>query len=128
MKGRFANEWQTTQQDIMQEKTTKHKNAQMWSTRIIQTIFEKWLELWRIRNHDSHRRDWQAQRISTKEQVIQEVEMLYEYKGRIMPPQEWIFNTEMEQQKFKTAYVLRAFVSNYQPVILASYQTRLETG
>jgi hypothetical protein len=128
MKGRFALEWQTAQHDAMNNKSTKHKNAQRWSTQIIQTIFEKWLELWRLRNEDSHRRDWHAQRIATKEQAIQEVEVLYEYKGRIMPTQEWIFNTTVEEQKLKTAHVLRAFVSNYKPVILGSYQTRLETG
>jgi hypothetical protein len=128
MKGRFTNEWPTAQQETMQGKTTKYKNAQTWSTNIIQTIFEKWLELWRIRNEDRHGRDWQAKHMAEKEQVTREVEMLYEYKGRIMPQQEWIFNTALDQQKFKMAYVLKVFVSNYKPVILASYQTRLETG
>jgi hypothetical protein len=128
MKGRFALEWQIAQQDAMQTKSTKHKNAQTWSTQIIQTIFEKWLELWRLRNEDHHGRDWHEQRIATKEQAIREVEMLYTYKGKILPTDEWIFNLTLEQQKLKTAYVLRAFVSNYKPVIMGSYQTRLETG
>jgi hypothetical protein len=34
----------------------------------------------------------------------------------------------LEQQRQKSTYVQRAFISNYKPVILASYQTRLETG
>jgi hypothetical protein len=112
----------------MRENTAKYKNAQTWSVQIIQTIFEQWLELWKLRNEDRHGRDWQAQKIADKEQVIREKELLYEYKGRIMPQDEWHFNTTLEQQRTKTTYVLRAFVSNCKLAILASYQTRLETG
>jgi hypothetical protein len=81
-----------------------------------------------MRNEDRHGRAWKSQNIATKEQVTREVEQLYTYKGKIMPNQEWIFHTDLEQQMTKTTYVLRAFVSNYKPVILRSYQTRLETG
>jgi hypothetical protein len=114
----------------MQGKETKYKNAQTWSTTIIQIILEKWLELWTIRNKDRHGRDWQTQNKAAKEQATREIKQLYECKGtqRIMPHQEWIFSTTLDQQKQKSTYVLRAFISNYKSVILASYQTRLETG
>jgi hypothetical protein len=71
--------------------------------------------------------DWKSQQQAAKDQVTREIEQLYNYKGHIMPHQEWIFSTELEQQKQKTTYVLRAFVNNFKPVILDSYQTRLET-
>jgi hypothetical protein len=41
MKGRLAKEWKVIQQEIMQGKETKYKNAQMWSTKIVQTILEQ---------------------------------------------------------------------------------------
>jgi hypothetical protein len=128
MKGRLAKEWKNAQQEAMQGTETKTKNSQTWSATIIQTILEKWLELWTMRNKDKHGKDWQTKVAADKEQAIREMEQLYEYKGRIMPHHEWIFNTTLEHQRQKSTYVLRAFISNYQPVILESYQTRLETG
>jgi hypothetical protein len=128
MKGRLATAWKTHQQETMNGKETKHKNAQTWSTAITHTILQHWLDLWNIRNTDRHGRDWQSKQVAAKAQVLREIKQLYEYKGMIMPHQEWIFHTTLEQQQQKTAYVLRAFVNNYKPVILESYQTRLETG
>jgi hypothetical protein len=117
MKGRWTSEWKTTQHEAMGRTETKHKNAQTWMTKLIHTIFKSWLELWKIRNEARHGRDWQSQRLAAKEQVSREITQLYDYKGQIMPSQEWIFNTALEQQLLKTVYVLRAFVSNYKPVI-----------
>jgi hypothetical protein len=128
MKGRLANEWKQAQQILMQGRETKYKNAQTWSTTITQTILDKWLELWMIRNKAKHGRDWQTQTTAAKEQATREIDQLYEYKGRVMPHQEWIFSTTLDQQKQKSTYAQRAFISNYKPVILASYQTRSETG
>jgi hypothetical protein len=128
MKGSLANEWRQDQQTSMQGRETKYKNAQTWSTTIIQTILGQWLELWAIRNKDRHGRDWQTQNTAAKDQATREITQLYEYKGRIMPQHEWIFSNTLEQQRQKSTYVQRAFISNYKPVILASYQTRLETG
>jgi Reverse transcriptase-like len=128
MQGRLAKGWKHQQLEAMQGNTTKYKNAQTWSTALVRTIFQHWLELWTIRNNDRHGRDWQSKRIATKEQVMREITQLYEYKGMIMPHHEWIFHTTLEQQQQKSTYVLRAFVNNYKPVILASYQTCLETG
>jgi hypothetical protein len=128
MKGRFAKEWKAHQHTVMQGSETKYKNAQTWSTTIIQTIFQQWLDLWTIRNTARHGRDWKSKRLAAKEQALRELEQLYEYKGQIMPHDEWIFHTSLALQQQKSTYVLRAFINNYKPVILKSYQTRLETG
>jgi hypothetical protein len=84
MKGRFTTEWKSYQKEAMQGKETRHNNAQTWSTTIIQTIFQQWLELWTIRNADRHGQDWQSKRIAAKEQVLREIGQLYEYQGTIM--------------------------------------------
>jgi hypothetical protein len=123
MKGRLAKEWKTQQQEAMQGNETKYKNSQTWSTEIIHTIFQHWLELWTIRNSDRHGRDWKTKRIAAKDQALREIAQLYEYKGRIMAQHEWIFHTSLDQQQQKSTYVLRAFINNFKPVILASYQT-----
>jgi transcriptional regulator of met regulon len=128
LKGRITQEWKKIQQETMLGHETKHRNAQTWATTIIQTIFEHVLQLWKIRNEDRHGRDWQTTRKAAKEQVVRELEQLYAYKGQVLPEHEWIFHSALDQQKQKSTYILRAFVNNYQPVILASYQTRLETG
>jgi hypothetical protein len=128
MKGRMATAWRQAQHEAMQGKETKYRNAHTWSTTIIHIILDKWLELWTIRNKARFGRDWQAQQTAAKDQAVREIEHLYAYKGKIMPHQEWIFSTTLDQQKQKSTYILRAFISTYKQMILDSYQTRLETG
>ena len=81
-----------------------------------------------MRNGDRHGRDYKTQAEAAKQQAVREIEQLYEYKGQLLPQHEWILATPLEQQRSKRTYVLRAFISNFGPIIEESYKTRLETG
>jgi hypothetical protein len=54
LKGQLAHEWKISQQEALTGTEAKYKNAQTWTTKVIQTIFELWLELWKIRNEAQH--------------------------------------------------------------------------
>ena len=128
LKGRLASEWMKHQKEYLGERSTDRKNANTWATGIITTIFQQWLDLWKLRNGDRHGRDYKTQAEAAKQQAVREIEQLYEYKGQLLPQHEWILATPLEQQRSKRTYVLRAFISNFGPIIEESYKTRLETG
>jgi hypothetical protein len=81
-----------------------------------------------MRNEERHGHDYKSKRKAESNQAVRETEQLYDFKGQIRPEDEWIFNIPLEQQRTKTTYVLRAFLSNYTPLVQGSYQTRLKTG
>jgi hypothetical protein len=128
LKGRLSKEWISHIEHRIRNEATQSKNAVTWATDIIRTIFSQWLDLWKLRNEDRHGHDYTSKRAAERSQAIREMEQLYEFQGRILPEDNWIFHTPIEQQKTKSTYVLRAFLSNYTPLVNGSYQTRLETG
>jgi hypothetical protein len=128
LKGRLSKAWIAYLEQSIQHEATQFRNAVTWATDIIRTMLSQWLDLWKLRNEDRHGQDYVSKRAAERNQAIREVEQLYEFKGRIQPEDAWIFHTPIEQQRTKSTYVLRAFLSNYKPLVNGSYQTRLETG
>jgi hypothetical protein len=128
LKGRISKMWIAYLEQRIQNEVTESKNVVTWATDIIRTILSQWLDLWKLRNDDRHGYDYKSKRVSERNQAVREVEQLYELKGQVQPEDAWIFHTPIEQQKNKSTYVLRAFLSNYKPLVYGSYQTRLETG
>jgi len=128
LKGRLAVDWMEHRQQQLGDQATRKNNGNTWATDIITAIWKQWLELWKLRNGDRHGRDYATQAEAAKQQAVRELEQMYEYKGLVMPQHDWIFATPLDQQRQKRTYVLRAFLSNFRPVIEESYKTRLETG
>ena len=97
---------------------------------IAEFFLKQWLELWKERNGDRHGKDRESQAAAAKRQAIREVEGLYQHQNYIEPHLRWTFKTPLDQMKQKRTYVLRAWISNFGPVLKKSheYQTRLETG
>ena len=126
LKGRLAKEWMEYQKQHLGDRATRKNNANTWATDIITSIFRQWLELWKLRNGDRHGRDYKTQAEAAKKQAVRELEQLYEYKGNVMPQHDWIFESSLEQQQAKWTYILS--ISNFGPVIEASYKTRLNIG
>jgi hypothetical protein len=128
LKGRLSKEWVTYMGNSIGGNATKTKNAITWATDIIKTIFTQWVALWKMRNQERHGHDYKSRKEAEHNQAVREMEQLYELKGHTQPDYEWIFHTPIEQQRTKTTYVLRAFISNYTSFVQGGYQTRLETG
>ena len=129
-RGRFSKAWRIHQEECLGARATKWVNGQTWLTALADLFLEQWLALWKERNGDRHGHDRQSQAEAAKRQAVREVELLYQHKDTIEPHLRWIYSTPMEQMKQKRTYVLRAWISNFGPVLKKSheYQTRLETG
>ena len=126
-KGRLSNQWAHHQQEYLGS-YDRMKNGHTWSIKVAQTILEGWLELWQSRNLDRHGRDSQSKAQLDKDQAVRELEMLYGYQGQILARHDWILATPLEHRRNLKTYQLRAFISNYKPILEESYQERLATG
>ena len=104
------------------------KNGQAWTIKVAQTILEGWLDLWKSRNADRHGRDSQTKAQAQREQALRELDLLYGYKSQLMPEHNWILSPPLEQRRNLKTYQIRAFISNYKPILEESYKERLATG
>jgi hypothetical protein len=128
LKGCIAKQWIKYQLEALGDNATKQKNATTWATEVISTIFTQWLNLWKLPNEDCHGRDNKSQKEAERKQTNMELEQLYEYQSKIMQSDERIFQMNLEEQKQKPTYTMRAFIQNYSPIIKKSHQAQLKTG
>jgi hypothetical protein len=127
LKGMISKEWIQYQREAMGESATKRKNGSTWATEIISTIFDQWLELWKLRNEDRHGKDRITRKEAERKQVIRELEQNLMYE-QVNTTEAWILQRPLDEQKTKSTYTIRAIISNYTPVLEGSHQTQLETG
>ena len=129
-RGRFSTTWKRHQDEFLGDSATRKNSGQTWLTRIAKFFLEQWLALWKQRNGDRHGHDRMTRQAADKRKAVTDLELLYQYKDQIGPHLNWIMSTPLDQMKQKRTYVLRAWISNFGPVIKQSheYQTRLETG
>ena len=132
LQGRFSDAWRHHYQQYLGSKATNKKNGHTWVT----TIFNQWLDLWKLRNHDKHGKDYKAQADAAHRQAVIELINMYEMKDQVLPHHAWIFKDPIHELQNKSTSYIRAIVANFKPMIehaikaqeQESYQTRLETG
>jgi hypothetical protein len=70
----------------------KKRTGEIWMANVITTWLQQWLNLWKIRNEDRHRRDDDTRRLARDNQTIREVVVSYdEHATRITPALQWLF-------------------------------------
>ncbi len=126
-KGRLSNEWSKMQQKHLGAFDRK-KNGQTWTITMAQTILEGWLDLWECRNGERHGRDAQTRAEAQRQQALRELELLYAWKGHVMPRHDWILAKPIEQRQQLKTYNLRVLINSYRPILEESYKERLATG
>ena len=103
--GRFTEAWRHYYQQYLGSKATNRKNGHTWVTSVITTIFTQWKELWQIRNHDRHGKDYKAQADVAHRQAVTELMTLYELQDSVEPHLKWLFDTPLYQlQNKRTSY------------------------
>ena len=129
-RGRLSSSWQQHHVAYLGNRKTKKINGQTWAAALAQLFLQQWLNLWTARNEDRHGHDKKTRDTVAKQQAIREMVQLYEYKGCIEPHLNWILATPLEEKIQSKTYLMRAFISNFGPILKKSheYQTRLETG
>ena len=129
LKGRLATQWQVKQQEYLGARSDEKNNGQTWATKVVAKLLEQWLDLWNLRNSDRHGRDTKSKEDAAKRQSIRELCQLYEQKDNIPANYQWIFARPLETCLQWPAYMIRAFVNAYQPIIsrtLAPHQFLLD--
>jgi hypothetical protein len=127
LRGRLSKSWAIAQQSHTGAFQPKN-NGQTWATKIIQELLQAWLDIWTLRNGDRHGRDKQTRTQAAKAQAIRELQQLYDLQGQVKPEHEWLFQTPLQARINMTTYSIRAFISNWKPVLVESYKERLATG
>ena len=129
-RGRLASDWKSHQSTHLGTNATKKVNGQTWSTAIAQLLLQQWHNLWIERNGDRHGTDKQSKESAARRQAVREVEQLYDLNGSIRPCHNWMLSTPLEEMTQRRTYMLRAWISSYEPILRKShhYQTRLATG
>ena len=128
--GRLASAWQESHSNYLGANTTNKVNGQTWGTALAQLLLQQWYNLWIERNGDRHGTDKETKAAAAKRQAVREVEQLYALTGSIHPSDNWILATPLEEMKQRRTYMLRAWISSYEPILRKShpYETRLVTG
>jgi len=128
--GRLASAWQESHSNYLGTKANKKVNGQTWGTALAQLLLQQWHNLWIERNGDRHGTDKVTKAAAAKRQAVREVELLYDLTESINPNDQWILATPLEEMKQRRTYMLRAWISSYEPILRKShpYETRLVTG
>ena len=127
LRGRLSQAWSVAQQRHMGAFLPK-KNGQTWAASVAQCILSSFIDLWELRNRERHGSDFQTKAQAIRAQTTRELEHLYSWKGQVMPRHNWILATPLDQRKNLRTYAMRAFISNYKPILEESYKERLATG
>ncbi|CAB9507303.1 expressed unknown protein [Seminavis robusta] len=131
LKGRLSKQWAQRQDQHLKECNLKthRKNGQTWLTGIIQELLNQWFELWEARNHDRHGKDAQTKAQAANQQVIHELQLLYDkYTGNLRTEQAWLLQTPINTRSQWPTASIRQWINTWEPVLEESYATQLETG
>ena len=131
LRGRLSLQWKMHFEEWYGARATSKRNADTWAAGLSEILMTQWLDAWTDRNADRHGRDRQSREEAARRQAMRETTLLYEqHQGMIEPHLNWILATPLEQRLQNRTYVLRAWISNFGPILKKSheYQTRLETG
>ena len=128
-RGRFSKEWQNLQEDhlIVIKQRTKYINGSTWTTTMIQTIWNLWFELWKMRNEDRHGKDEVSSAQAQREQALRELRLLYERRNEVPEQDHDLFETTLDQHATQTTHHIRQWINTYQPIILASIDRAART-
>lgn len=126
LKGRLSLAWTTV---IKHHRGGEDPEAGLkWTTTVADTLLQQWWALWELRNEDRHGRDKATRSQADQRQAIREMQQLYDIKDTISPSLHWIFSQPLEDKLHWPATVMRAWITNFKPLIEGGYTTALETG
>ena len=87
--GRFCKRWSELQDEYYYRERatipTKKKSGLTWQKGLINMIWDKWYELWKMRNSDVHRQDMAGKAAAAKRNVTRRLMEIYALKNSIEP-------------------------------------------
>jgi len=128
--GRLSMDWQRHVQAhlVSTNQVTSKRTGATWAVNVIAALFQQWLSLWKLRNEDRHGRDSTSRAEASRRQAIREIELLYNKYDQVLPSYRWILEEPLEEKLNWTTNLMRAWISNFKPILEKGYTTELETG
>jgi hypothetical protein len=127
--GRFSSSWSQVQDDHLGTRKTKRNNGRTWLTKIIDTLFKAWWQLWDLRNSDRHGRDHRTTIQANTRQGILELTQLYESHQETAPAHlQHLFTIPLITRMQGNIATIRQWINRWKPILERSYETELETG
>jgi Reverse transcriptase (RNA-dependent DNA polymerase) len=87
--GRFCLLWSVLQDDYYYRERetllTKKKSGLTWQTGLINLIWEKWYDLWKMRNEDVHGKDMASRAQAEKREVKRQLNEIYDMRNQMEP-------------------------------------------
>jgi hypothetical protein len=88
--GYWSKEWQIAYQDTYQPpptETVKDRKKRiiamaLWQKRLLQTVFQRMICLWRLRNNERHGRDSETRESARREVLNNKIQVIYEERDR----------------------------------------------
>ena len=134
LKGRWSTEWCRLQEAHLQSMNaiTHHKNGKRWVVDMIACLWRDIFALWAIRNEQRHGRDSSVKATKEREQLLREIDLLFESACDIHPDDAAIFDGVVYEELVETCTGnIYAWKKNWEPAIIASkarYKRELRLG
>ena len=126
--GQISKQWVARQRVHIGANATKKKNAMNWATQVIDYFYTQWFKVWDQRNLERHGKDYQDRSNKLKDLAYREMSHLYTYQDLVPDDLRWLFLTPLEDCLQWPLYQMRAWISNWETIILKDYAAQLEPG
>jgi hypothetical protein len=125
IKGRFCNDWDNIQAAYLRQikETSTKLRANLWSARIIAFIWEKWNDLWVLRNSYHHGSSIADKQTRQKEKAASELEYLYTLRGRVQYQNLDVFRESLEVHLTEPVSRLLVWIRLFKQLIINSKHT-----
>ena len=121
-KGRFSQEWSHIQEVYLKDNNLRERtrSGHIWVTTMTNTLWQQWMDLWKLRNDDRHGRDAATKAQALHEQVIREITLLYEKKNDVLAVDRDLFDVPLETRMEEQPQRIRQWIHTYGPLIKLS--------
>ena len=112
---------QSAQKDGAYSTLSDRRNGLTWTAAIIQEIWDRWFELWAMRNADVHGNDQQTRHTHQESNNIARLQTIYDNRGSLEPRvRDELLYTTMEEHLEKSRHTLHNWLAVHEATITQS--------
>ena len=115
--GRFSYLWSEIQDAYYYRERatvpTKQKSGLKWQTGLINLLWDKWYELWKMRNEDVHGKDMATKATAEKREVKRRLMEIYALKNKMEPSARALLCADIRIHLEQPTWVIKNWLSMY---------------
>ena len=115
--GRFCSKWSEHQDAYYyRERATiplKQPSGLKWQIGLINVLWEKWYELWKLRNEDVHGKDMASKAVAEKREVKRRLVEIYAMKNHIEPSAQALLCADIRTHLEQPTWVIQNWLTMY---------------